>query len=388
MRLAVVSHKVCWPSGSSPSGWATDGGFPFQVRALSDLFDATTVLVPCGNGVNHAGESALTGNNVSVVPLTQPPGRGAWRKLALPFWLVRHGRTLLREVRRADAVHAPIPGDVGTVGIAAAFVLRRRLFVRHCGNWLVQKTLAEHFWKWLMERFASSSNVMLATGGAADRPSRRNGSIGWIFSTTLTEQELASNSRRRDRLPGVGPRLIIACRQEWEKGTGILIESLPRILEHFPGASLEVLGDGAALPQFRRLARDLGLEDRVVFHGKVDHATVLRRLQEADLFCYPTRSSEGFPKVVLEALACGLPVLATGVSVLPRLLGTGAGLVLAEATPAAVAEGVRRCLSDAGEYCRMSARALDTARQYSLERWRETVGDLLSSAWGPLRSRA
>jgi glycosyltransferase involved in cell wall biosynthesis len=179
--------------------------------------------------------------------------------------------------------------------------------------------------------------------------------------------------------------LILVGRQEKGKGTGILIESLPLILEDFPGATLEIVGDGSARGELEALATQTGVRDRVKFRGNVAPATVLKCLQEADLFCFPTES-EGFPKVVVEALACGLPVVTTRVSVLPVLLSRGAGVLLDELTPASVATGVRSCLSQPETYRAMSASALETAKDYSLENWRDRIGERLSAAWGPLRA--
>jgi 2-deoxystreptamine N-acetyl-D-glucosaminyltransferase/2-deoxystreptamine glucosyltransferase len=179
--------------------------------------------------------------------------------------------------------------------------------------------------------------------------------------------------------------LIIACRQDKEKGTGVVIESLPLILRDFPQASLDVVGDGQALGKFNETAAALGVTDRITFHGKVDHDEVIRLLQQADLFCYPTTASEGFPKVVLEALACGLPVVTTPVSVLSQLIGTGCGLIIEEATPTAVARAVRECLSQPERYRMMSATARHTAQQYSLERWRDTIGNQLQETCGAVR---
>jgi glycosyltransferase involved in cell wall biosynthesis len=203
----------------------------------------------------------------------------------------------------------------------------------------------------------------------------------------LSERELRSSYRLRDRLPGDRPRLVIACRQEKDKGTGVLIESLPLIRKEFPGATLDVLGDGSMLRGFRQLAAQLGIDRHVIFHGRVDHASVLGCLREADLFCYPTMSSDGFPKVVLEALAAGLPVVTTRVSVLPYLIeAAGCGRLIETVTPAALAEGVLACLSDEEAYRAMSAKALEAAQAYSLERWKESIGRRLAAAWGPLQS--
>lgn len=384
MNLLVVSHKPCWASASSPTGYATDGGFPFQVRALSELFDSTTLVVPRVTPIGKDGEVHIEGCNISVAWVTSPAGTDLRRKAGIPFWLIRNASVLIRQCWQADAVHAPIPGDIGTIGMLLAFVLRKPLFVRHCGNWYVQKTRAERFWKWFMERCAGGRNVMLATGGGTSGPSDRNRDIQWIFSTTLTEQDL-SKQLRRESPSSTSVQLITACRQDKEKGTGVVIQSLSLIHEDFPTVRLHVVGDGRELPALKSLAAELGVTESVTFHGKLNHDRVMSLLKESDLFCYPTSASEGFPKVIHEALACGLPVVTTRVSVLPELIGTGCGILIDQPTPEALAAAVQRCLKDAECYKAMSARAIRTARQYSLERWRNTIGDLLRAAWGPLR---
>ncbi|MDX2031487.1 MAG: glycosyltransferase family 4 protein [Blastocatellia bacterium] len=386
MNLLVISYKTCWPEPSSPSGFATDGGFPFQMRALSELFDETRLLIPCAARERESGEGHLAGRRLSVIPLTSPTGAGLRRKAAFPFWLLRNLPRLLREVARADAVHTPIPGDIGTIGMLLAFAMRKPLFIRYCGNWTEQMTVAEHFWRWFMETFAGGRTVCLATGGAAHPPSAKNPAMGWIFATTLTEEELTRCRAAERRAPGDSPRLIIACRQDAEKGAGLVIESLAELRDEFPGISFSIVGDGVATAGFRQRVAELSLRDRVVFHGQVDHDRVIELLGEADLFCFPTRSSEGFPKAVLEAMACGLPVVTTRVSVLPLLVGNECGEVIEPATPETVAAAVRNCLRDPSRYLALSHAARSRAARYSLEEWRDTIGGLLRAAWGKLRS--
>jgi hypothetical protein len=387
MQLTVFSHKRCWTSAASPSGYATGGGFAFQMRALSQLFEATRLVVPCSRSGGRVGEIPLTGQNLAIVPLTLPTGVGGGRKLALPFWMFRNGATLLREAIEAQVVHAVIPGDIGTLGMLLAWALRKRLLVRHCGNWLVQRTVSEHFWHWFIERFAGGRNVMLVTGGGPDSPSRRNEHVHWVFSTSLTAEELASCAYVRDGALGSGPRLVTVGRQDPQKGTGIAIRGLPLLLDDYPSAELHVIGDGSALAGLRRLAAELRVEDRVVFHGQLEHDEVLRQLRAADLFCLLS-ATEGFPKAVLEALACGLPVITTSVSVLPHLLATGCGALLEEGSPEAMVRAVRACLGDPLRYRTMSERAVGTAQDYSLERWRDMIGDFVRRAWGPLAADA
>jgi glycosyltransferase involved in cell wall biosynthesis len=383
MKLCVVSHKPCWASTESKTGYATDGGFAFQMRAIAELFNETRVVVPVYADDCRSGQIPL--DRVVVQPLTPLTGSGIQRKLRYGAWLLHNLPLLVREILEADAVHAPIPSDIGTAAMLIAAALRKPLFVRHCGNWLVAETTAERFWKWFMQRFAGGRNVFLTTGGADEPPSGANPNLKWIFSTSLTRQELDTYRRPRMSVPK-HPRLAIACRQEEKKGTDVVLASLPLIAQHFPGITLDVIGDGTALPQFRDQAAALGVSERVRFHGKVSHEALLEILQHVDLFCYPTTASEGFPKVVLEALACGLPVVTTPVSVLPQLMKNGCGVLIHGPDPAVLADAVRTCLEDDERYRGMSLSAVSVAAGFSLERWRDFIGDRLRAAWGPLHA--
>ncbi|HMJ07904.1 MAG TPA: glycosyltransferase [Pyrinomonadaceae bacterium] len=347
---------------------------------LSELFDETTVVVPCKTLPNSSGTSGLKGKNLNVVRLSVPGGNGFRRKLGFATWLITNSPIIWRQVKAADAIHAPIPGDVGTVGIVFSMLQRKPLFVRHCGNWLVQRTIAEKFWKWLMEHFAGGRNVMMATGGTPEPPSSRNPNIEWIFSTSLRRGQMEDRTART--LPSNGHlKLLIACRQEERKGTDVVIASLPLILEQFPLATLDVIGDGSLLPSLGRQADALGVSDKITFHGKVEQARVVELMSEAHLFCYPTTASEGFPKVVIEALSCGLPVITTKVSVLPSLLGTGGGILLDKPAAATLAAAVFEICGDAGKYVEMSRTAIDVSKKFTLENWRDSIAQALKRSW-------
>lgn len=317
---------------------------------------------------------------MQIVPLTTPKGSGLKRKLSIPLWIVKNGKTIWREVKRADAVHAPIPGDVGTFGMLFALLMRKPLVVRHCGNWFVQRTVAERFWKWSMEFFGGGRNVMFATGGSPEPPSSRNASLKWIFSTSLRREQISVGSART--LPQNGSiKLVIACRQEVRKGTDVVIDSMREILKVLPNASLDVIGDGSLLPALKQRTEKLGLMDKVTFQGKVEHTKVISLLRECHVFCYPTTASEGFPKVVLEALASGIPVITTRVSVLPDLISSGCGILLDSASSAELSKTVIDVCSDPVKYKEMSTKAIQTAQGYSLEDWRDFIGQTLREAW-------
>jgi glycosyltransferase involved in cell wall biosynthesis len=221
---------------------------------------------------------------------------------------------------------------------------------------------------------------MLATGGAKQSPSETNPNIRWIFSTSLRDSQLRAGKPKQ--LPNDGKlRLVIACRLESRKGTDVLIESLPMILETYPYAHLDIIGGGSLLHALKTRCAELSISDRVTFHEKVPQPEVLRILESCHLFCYPTTASEGFPKVVLEALANGLPVITTRVSVLPELIGSETGILLDEAKPIELSQAVKSIAGRPTDYTRMSQHSLKTAGMYSLENWRDSIGSILRAAW-------
>lgn len=385
MRLLVISHKPCWQNPSSPSGYVTDGGFPFQMQAITELFDQTSIAVPIEDASAHSGTHPLDGHNLSVLPLDMPPGRHLRRKLTLLPWMASNLVDLWRAVREVDAVHAPIPGDIGTIGILVALAQRKPLFVRYCGRWGKKETFAEHFWHWLLLRIAGGRNVVLATGGGEDPPSPKSGAIDWIFSTSMRQAEINAYRPRRPWQRGEPLRLITVGRLESGKNADQVIRALKEIRQLYSQTTLDVVGDGRLLADHRQLASDLKLNGVVMFHGKVDHAQVLALLNQAHIFCFPT-DSEGFPKAVHEALACGLPVVTTPVSVLPTLIGEKNGALIEAPQAEQIAQAVLSIIADEDDFAALVRHTQDTARAYSLESWRDEIGARLRVAWGRLRT--
>jgi glycosyltransferase involved in cell wall biosynthesis len=381
MNLVVFSHKVCWPSAQSPIGYATDGGFVFHMQALAGVFNAVNVLVPVDQPAPN-GEVPFTNTKVSITPFAPVAQKGIYRKLYMPIWFFKHLRLFYGAIKSADAVHAPIPGDIGTIGMLMAHAMRKPLLVRHCGNWLVAKTPAERFWKWYMTKYAGGKRVFFATGGGEAPPAAENPALEGIFSSSLSRQALAQNAQRE--APGTHPelRLLIACRQDEQKGTGRVIAALTQLPAALP-VSFTVIGDGNSLAPFKQQVADNHQSHRVRFLGKCSHSQVIAHMKEADVFCYPTRASEGFPKVVLEAMSCGLTVMANPVSVLKTLLPqSNAGIVLANDAPQTIAQCIEHLHQNRDLLRRNAENGSQFVQQFSLEGWANTIRQKVEAAWG------
>lgn len=105
-----------------------------------------------------------------------------------------------------------------------------------------------------------------------------------------------------------------------EKRIDVLIAAAPRILERHPDAEFLIAGDGRHRQPLVEQARALGVLDRVRFLGHRDDVAAVHAM--SDVFVLPSRS-EAFPNAVMEAMASGLPVVASDVGGIPELVRDG-----------------------------------------------------------------
>lgn len=111
------------------------------------------------------------------------------------------------------------------------------------------------------------------------------------------------------------------------KGCLDLLEAFPRVLVTHPDANLIFIGSGSAREPLLQRAAALGCQDRLRLVGAVEHDALGDWFRAADLLCLPSHN-EGVPNVVLEAMACGTPVVATRVGGIPEVLPGHAGMLV------------------------------------------------------------
>lgn len=175
----------------------------------------------------------------------------------------------------------------------------------------------------------------------------------------------------RDRLGvGDGDRLVVAVgRMVDKKGFRYLLEAAPAIVADHPEARIVLGGGGDLLPQLRDQARELGLGDRVLFPGPLEHHQVLELLAAAEVFVMPSvrdrrGNIDGLPIVVLEAMAAARPVVATNVAGMPLAVDDGdTGVLVPDRNPEALASAVGELLAHPERAQRMGEAGLDKVRR-------------------------
>ena len=188
-----------------------------------------------------------------------------------------------------------------------------------------------------------------------------------VVPNGISTEEFKPGSRDEARAKlGLGPGPILLCvgRLARDKGFATAIEALGRIAD--PDARLVVLGGGPERELLEETARKAGVSSRIDFLGSKPRAEVIDHLAAADIFLFPTERDEAAPLVPLEAMATGLPVVASDIGGGAELIENGkSGVLVPPAAVDPLAEAIDSLLADDALRRRMG----EAARERIVERY-------------------
>jgi phosphatidylinositol alpha-mannosyltransferase len=166
-----------------------------------------------------------------------------------------------------------------------------------------------------------------------------------------------------DGYPRPGKTVLFLGRfDEPRKGMAVLIDALPRLVEHFPGVQVLVVGRG---DQDELRSKAGGLGGHLRFLGQVDDAAKASALRSADVYCAPHTGGESFGIVLVEAMAAGIPVVASDLHAFRQVLRDGdAGRLVPVEDGAALAAGLVAVLENDQLAKRYVAAGADAVRRY------------------------
>jgi glycosyltransferase involved in cell wall biosynthesis len=274
--------------------------------------------------------------------------------LLLMRWTERTVREALRDQDFAliDA-HFLYPDGVAAVLVAQK--LRKPVVVTARGSdvdVLPRQPLIRWMIRWTAARASAVVTVSAALGsslvGLGVAPDKitvlRNGVDLDVFQPGDRE-----DARRRWGFSG--PALLSVGHLVPDKGHDVFLKAVARL----PTAQALIVGEGREESALRRLTASLGIADRVRFQNELPQDQLRSCYAAADVLVLAT-AHEGWPNVLLEAMACGTPVVATRVGGIPEIVqAPEAGRLVEQRTPEAVADAIRSLLESGVD--RMATRA-------------------------------
>jgi glycosyltransferase involved in cell wall biosynthesis len=329
-------------------------------RGLVRLGDRVTVLAPHVAGVPARWED----QGVETVTFRYAPERyevlGYGRSLeadervkggaavAAPLYALGLLRAI-RKARRFDLVHAHWIVPNGVIA-AASTSIPLAIGLHGSDVFLAEKPGVRTAASWALRRsrlLTGCSPELVNRVRALGFPEERSRVIPYGVDVN-TFSPGRSDWRERLGIPADAPLVLSVGRMATKKGFHILMEALPEILAS--GAHVVLAGGGDLLPDLQRQASRF--DGRLHLPGTVLRDTLPDLYRAADLFVLPAvhdskGNVDGLPNVILEAMASGLPVVASGISGIPLAVEDGrTGLLVPERDPAALAGALRKLLAD------------------------------------------
>ncbi|WP_322757172.1 glycosyltransferase [Synechococcus sp. CBW1107] len=183
-----------------------------------------------------------------------------------------------------------------------------------------------------------------------------------------------SRSTRPELQPGSLPRLAMVARLEPHKDQPTLIRAAALLRDHGLPLQVWLIGEGSCRAQLEALIVDLHLQNQVQVLGS--RRDIPELLAQLDLFVFAARPDEGFGIALAEAMAAGVPIVATDVGACREVLDAGrCGLLVESGSPEALAAGIRQVLSDpASAQDRATAARQRAQRHFSVAAMAQAYG--------------
>jgi glycosyltransferase involved in cell wall biosynthesis len=393
MNLAIFLNTRFYYDGTRYT--ADERYFEFWTT-FTNVFTNVVLCVPLLKTTERKGEF--------IVDLKE----GAVRICGLPYYgsssdLYRRSLSISAATRRAvsanvdewDVVGAVVPNLVGLTVLSAARARGKACFAYVRGNH--KKTVRYEYegWKrwlaWLVaygldvvSQCATRELLTFVVGGEMyERLRPRHVHAHKVVVSLISRKDLQTAPVAR-RAHSSALVLLHIGRLSRERGICHLIDAVKLIKDRSPrDVRLVIVGSGSEEEHLRARVRNLGLSDRVIFKGYVPYGRETMELyRDADVFVLPSLT-EGVPKVLLESLAQGIPVIATTVGGVPEIVRNEEnGILIRPGDPAAIACAVERLMGDDRLRTRIIERAAESVKAYTLEQQRENIVRAMQSHFG------
>jgi len=321
-----------------PYDWGSPGGVQVHVRELAERLrarDHRTLIVAPGPDASSNGVVRIVGRPIrvpyrgTVAPIAFSPG--SWRRL--------------RSAMRAfgpDIVHVHEPFTPSTSMLAALAATTPVVATFHA--WLDRSRLMELSAP-VLRQVDRRIDAAVAVSEAAASFARhvRRGPIE-IVPNGVDVGRFAEGAEPPDGLPP-GRRILWVSRLDPQKGFGVMVDAFARLARDLDDVFLLVAGEGRDRVALRSLSRQA--RNRVIPLGTVPHEALPRFHAVANVFCSPAVGQESFGMTLVEAMAAGVPVVATDIPGYREVVRHGVeGLLVRPNDPEALAAAIGRVLSE------------------------------------------
>lgn len=381
MRLCITTHVKFYKTQSS---YICRPGFAKLIEMVSGLYDEVAICAPVFYEDPPNGFAQMNISNVEICRLPAYYHKSHLEMAALihPLAIIS---TLWPHVKQSDVVWIILPNAVSIWVWLVCLIQSKKFALRVAGNWpkVLRLAFQERNVPFLGPIVGSAFHILLKVMIRTSKLTlvhgpelakiygKGNSHVVPFVSSTVHESEIV-----RDVAGSAGEerRVLYVGQLDFKKGLRELLRATQMLLDDGLTLRIRLAGDGRERQKVEKFTKHLGIDRQVDFLGWVQMGPLLQQeYRSADVFVLPSYSETG-PKVVVEAMANGLPVVASNVGSVRWFVQHGkTGFVVPPHDVAAIKDAVHRILTDESMRRRMAKAGLERAPQFTIESERKSV---------------
>jgi phosphatidylinositol alpha-mannosyltransferase len=348
----------------SPYDYSFPGGVVNHIAYLAHHFiqwgHKVKIIAPCPKvGTRYFEEE--------VTPVGRPipvPSGGSIARVPVSPWLpAQVGEILAQESFDILHIHEPFTPMVSISALLKSSCL-------NVGTFHACHSKPRMYWigKSILRRWLPRLDGKIAVSKPAlEFVSRHLPGDYRIIPNGIDTEHFRLEGPNRAELADGKTNILFVGRLEQRKGLGYLLNACVKVKKSYPDFRLIVVGPGTVLRhRYKKLVDDMGLTNNVVFVGFVPSAELPSYYRSADIFCSPATGGESFGIILLEAMACGKPVIASSIQGYASVLDHGEeGLLVPPRDEKSLAHALLSLLNDKALRLQMGAKGRIKAEKYS-----------------------
>ena len=355
-KLLIVSDTWMW---RTPSDVVVHEPTLREVEAFSIIFKTVRWIgYEMKTPVIRNAKSSKA-NNVELILLRASGGNSLLSKLSVLLILPKYIFLIMREIKNADVVHTRGPSVPALIAVIISFLYRKKLFWnKYAGNWGDPRAGSYKLQKYLLKK-STFSKVTINGKWEGQEPH-----ILTFLNPCLYEEEIkkgretAINKTFKDKLC-----FCFVGRIERQKGVGKIVEAFKLLGDSSSIGKVWLIGDGTEKEYFEGLSRTI--KNGIVFLGSLERRQLNEVYANAHFILLPS-VSEGFPKVIPEAVSFGcIPIISKIQSLMEFIKEGESGFILEKNSSECLADKIRKVIVDKESLRRIMQNAVLSSEEFT-----------------------
>ncbi|MFL2983050.1 MAG: glycosyltransferase family 4 protein [Candidatus Neomarinimicrobiota bacterium] len=312
---------------------------------------------------------------IDVIVLPRTGGKGIKRKIKLLFKFVPYILIIIKNIRRHDFIHSRGPSFPAFLTIILSIIFRKKKFWhKYAGNWGQVNPPFSYNLQIMFLRYAVFNNSTITING---KWSKQEGNILSFANPCLTTVEI-DNAEKILRAKKYKDKLkfCFVGRMEDAKGVGKILSALQHIEDSFYIDSLYLIGDGPDKFKYQSQAKNID-NIEITFLGSLSRKKLNDIYAKCHIILLPSSASEGFPKVIAEAMAYGCIPIVSNVGSIPQYISNRNGVVLKNISTAHIIKSINMIISNRHILNTMAINGFDKIKLFSYEVYNQRIIKML-----------